>query len=101
MTSKRTYSCALAVILVFAASAAKSQSFYVATSGTDSGDGSQAHPFRTFARAQAAMQSSSIKTTQIEAGRYYLSSPLALTAADEGETWKAVSGATVVLSAGE
>lgn len=95
-------SCALlAVIFIFTASTARSQSYYVATTGNDSGDGSQAHPFRTFARAQSAMQSSSIKTTQIEAGRYYLATPLELTSADEGETWKAVDGATVVLSGGE
>jgi parallel beta-helix repeat protein len=102
MISKRTCACALlAAILVFVASAAKSQTYYVATNGNDSGDGSQANPFQTLARAQSAMQSSSIKTTQIEAGSYYLTSPLALTAADEGETWQAVSGATVILSGGD
>jgi parallel beta-helix repeat protein len=102
MLLKRSYLCALlAAIFVLATSVARSQSYYVATNGNDSGDGSQAHPFLTFARAQTAMQSSSIKTTQIEGGTYYLASPLALTAADEGETWKAVSGATVILSGGD
>jgi len=102
MIWKRTYTCGLiAASLVFSASAARSQSFYVATNGNDSGDGSQDNPFLTLARAQAAMQSSSTKTTKIEGGVYYLSSPLQLTAADEGETWTAVSGATVILSGGD
>jgi parallel beta-helix repeat protein len=102
MIWKPTYTCGLiAASLVFAASPARSQSFYVATSGSDSGDGSQAHPFQTLARAQAAMQGSSTKTTQIEGGTYYLTGTLALTGADEGETWMAVSGATVILSGGD
>jgi parallel beta-helix repeat protein len=99
---KRFYSYALlTAIFVFAASAARAQSYYVATNGSDSNSGSQAAPFLTLARAQKAMQSSSIKTTQIQSGIYYLTSPLALTEADNGETWKAASGANVVLSGGE
>ena len=76
-------------------------SYYVATSGNDNADGSASSPFATLERAQQAMQKSSIKVTQINAGTYYLASPLTLTAADQGETWEAVAGATVVLSGGQ
>lgn len=78
-----------------------SASYYVATNGSDSADGSQGSPFATLQRAQLAMQQFSIKVTQIDAGTYYLTSPLALTSLDKGETWEAVPGATVVLSGGQ
>ena len=76
-------------------------SYYVALNGSDTADGSASSPFATLQRAQLAMQQSSVKVTQINAGTYYLANPLALTAADQGETWEAVPGATVVLSGGE
>jgi len=75
-------------------------SYYVATNGSDQADGSASSPFATLGRAQAAMQQSTIKTTQIDAGTYYLTSPLTLTSVDQGETWQAVPGATVILSGG-
>ena len=76
--------------------------FYVDPNGNDTtGDGSEANPFATPARAQRAMQQSSTKTTIIDAGTYYLTTPLALTSADNGETWQAASGANAVLSGGE
>jgi len=62
--------------------------FYVDPNGNDTtGDGSEANPFATPVRAQQAMQQSSTKTTIIDAGTYYLATPLALTSADNGETW--------------
>ena len=76
-------------------------SYYVATNGNDNADGSLSAPFATLRRAQLAMQSSAIKVTQINSGTYYLTSPLTLTSLDQGETWEAVPGATVVLSGGE
>ncbi len=76
-------------------------SYYVALNGSDTADGSASSPFATLQRAQLAMQQSSVKVTQINAGTYYLANPLTLTAADQGETWEAVPGATVVLSGGE
>jgi len=82
-------------------SAPAQASYYVALNGSDNADGSSSSPFATFHRAQLAMQQSSIKVTQINAGTYYLTTPLTLTAADQGETWEAVPGATVVLSGGE
>lgn len=77
------------------------QSYFVAVNGSDNADGSQASPFATLQRAQVAMQQSSIKITQINAGTYYLTTPLALTHLDQGETWKPVPGATVILSGGQ
>jgi parallel beta-helix repeat protein len=76
-------------------------SFYVATNGSDNADGAESAPFATLQRAQLAMQQSSVKVTQINAGTYYLTSPLTLTALDQGETWEAVAGATVNLSGGQ
>lgn len=76
-------------------------SYYVASNGNDSADGSAASPFATLGRAQLAMQQSAVKTTQIYAGTYYLSSTLVLAAADQGETWEAAPGATVVISGGQ
>jgi parallel beta-helix repeat protein len=78
-------------------------SYYVSPNGSDSADGSVAAPFLTLARAQQAMQQSTmIKTTQIFPGTYYLSGTLALNASDNGETWKPVDGQTepVVISGG-
>jgi parallel beta-helix repeat protein len=76
-------------------------SYYVATNGNDTADGSAGSPFATLGRAQLAMQQSSIKMTQIYAGTYYLTSPLTLTALDQGETWQAMPGAAVILSGGQ
>jgi len=76
-------------------------SYYVATNGSDNADGSESSPFATLQRAQLAMQQSSIKITQMNAGTYYLTTPLTLTSLDKGETWEAVPGATVVLSGGQ
>ena len=76
-------------------------SYYVATNGSDKADGSASSPFATMQRAQSAMQQSSIKVTQIDAGTYRLNGPLTLTSLDHGETWQAVPGATVILSGGQ
>ena len=75
--------------------------YYVATSGDDSADGSAARPFRTLARAQVAMETSTTKTALIEAGHYYLANTLRLTAADQGESWRSLDGGLVVISGGD
>jgi parallel beta-helix repeat protein len=76
-------------------------SYFVSPTGNDTtGTGSQAAPFATLARAQTAMRGGSVKVTQIEAGTYYLTTPLALTSADNGETWEAAQGASPVISGG-
>jgi glutaredoxin len=61
--------------------------FYVSPNGSDSNPGTLAAPFATLARAQHAMENSSIKTTYIEGGTYHITSTINLTAADNGETW--------------
>jgi parallel beta-helix repeat protein len=76
-------------------------SYYVATDGSDQADGSESTPFATLHRAQLAMQSSATKVARIKSGTYYLTSALVLTEADQGETWGAVPGATVILSGGQ
>jgi len=81
--------------------AASGNSYYVATNGNDAADGSAAHPFRTLTRVQTAMEASIIKTAILEAGTFYLTNTLQLTAADQGETWKALDGAMVALSGGD
>ena len=77
------------------------KSYYISANGSDQADGSEARPFATLQRAQLAMRMSATKVTQIEGGTYYLTSPLVLTEADRGETWKTVPGATAILSGGE
>jgi hypothetical protein len=75
--------------------------FYVATDGKDTNPGTFAQPFATLGKAQTAMRaSSSTKTTYIRAGTYTpastggncvwgnsAGSSIALSSADEGETW--------------
>jgi parallel beta-helix repeat protein len=58
--------------------------FYVSTTGSDSGDGSAAHPFKTLAKALSAMEGSSVHTTFVEGGTYNMTSTLTLGAADSG-----------------
>jgi VCBS repeat-containing protein len=62
--------------------------FFVSPNGNDGNPGTIDAPFATLARAQEAMENSSIKATYVEAGTYNLSSTLTLTSADNGETWQ-------------
>jgi hypothetical protein len=72
------------------------EAFYVALNGNDSWVGDLAAPnaagtdgpFANLARAQQAMEASSIKTTYVEGGTYHLTSTLTLTSADNGENWR-------------
>lgn len=64
------------------------EAFYVSPNGSDSNSGTLAAPFATLARAQEAMEDSSIKTTYVEGGTYNITSTIALTSADNGETWQ-------------
>jgi parallel beta-helix repeat protein len=69
--------------------------------GNDSsGDGTAADPFATLARAQQAMEDSSIHTTYVEGGTYDLTSNLNLTSADDGMAFIAAPGQTPVLNGG-
>eukprot|EP00117_Sycon_ciliatum_P044226 scpid106324/ scgid31936/ len=70
--------------------------YYVSTSGSDSGDGSQAHPFRTVTRAQTAVQALKKAhddhvpapgvVVNVASGTYDFSdAPLQFTSEDSGE----------------
>ncbi len=85
------------------AQAAKSPAsgFYVSTTGSDSNDGSFAHPFASLAQAQSAMQHSTVKTTYVEGGDYFLHDTLNLTAADNGESFLAYQGQTATVHGGQ
>ncbi|MBS1954498.1 MAG: hypothetical protein JST89_09935 [Cyanobacteria bacterium SZAS-4] len=63
-------------------------SFYVSPNGDDKGDGSKEHPFATLKRAALAMETSSIKTTTVEAGNYKMQETLHLTNKDDGVTFQ-------------
>ena len=69
----------------------------MATTGSDAGDGSAAHPFATLDHARVAMETGSIHTTTIEAGTYKPGATLTLGAADSGETFTAAPGQAAVL----
>ena len=75
--------------------------FYVSVTGSDANDGSFAHPFASLAQAQLAMEHSTIKTTYVEGGDYYLHDTLNLTAADNGESFLAYQGQTVTVHGGQ
>jgi parallel beta-helix repeat protein len=75
--------------------------FYVSTAGSDFNDGSFAHPFASLAQAQSAMQNSTVKTTYVEGGDYYLHNTLNLTAADNGESFLAYLGQTATVHGGQ
>ena len=85
------------------------KSFYVsAQTGNDSWSGfsptpnsaNTDGPFRTLARAQVEMQSSSVKTATVRAGQYSVSS-FSLDWRDNGETWTSYLGETPVLDGGK
>jgi parallel beta-helix repeat protein len=67
--------------------------------GNDSaGNGSAADPFATLARAEQAMENSSIKTTYVEGGTYELNSSLIMTSADDGMAFIAMPGESPVIN---
>ena len=59
-------------------SAPSGTGYYVSPTGSDNNPGTLAAPFATLARAQEAMEGSSIKTTYVEGGTYNLGSTLTL-----------------------
>src|SRR4051812_8310168 len=98
------------IIAVFFAMAtvASAQSFYVATNGNDSWSGTIASPnagnsdgpFRSFARAQSAMRSSSNKTTAIRGGTYSFTSTLNFDWSDTGQSWTQYGCEPVIIDGG-
>jgi len=79
-------------------SALPSSAYHVATSGSDSGDGSADHPFATLQHAADAMAASGVATTLVSGGTY--AAGLKLTAANTGETLKAADGQAATLQLG-
>ncbi len=79
-------------------SGTQNQSFYVASNGNDSNDGSFANPFATLDHAQQAMENSSVRTTRVENGSYNVSNGLHLTSKDSGMSFIADAGQKPVLT---
>ncbi|WP_242123371.1 right-handed parallel beta-helix repeat-containing protein [Sphingobium sp. Sx8-8] len=81
---------------------------HLSPEGSDKGDGSAAHPFATFERAQAAVRQLNHDhdvTVLVSVGTYRLSAPLVFHAKDGGQNgftvrWKGADGAYPVLSGG-
>jgi parallel beta-helix repeat protein len=74
--------------------------FYVSVTGNDGGDGSINHPFATLARAQSAMEGSSVRTSYVEGGTFHISSPMLLNGADSGMSFIAYPGQAPILDGG-
>jgi hypothetical protein len=76
-----------------------SPAFFVSPSGNDRNGGlSPASPFQSLTKAQAAMQSGSVKTAYLMGGTYAMQNALTLTGADSGESWLGYPGQTAVLN---
>ena len=65
--------------------------------GSDSNAGTRNAPFLTLEKAQAAMRSSSIKTTFLLGGTYLRSTTLTLDSKDSGQTWLGFPDQTPVM----
>src|SRR6185312_6701916 len=64
-------------------------SYFVSATGSDRADGaSPAAPFATLERARSAARRGRSKVVCLRAGTYIRTTPLKLTAADDGETWQ-------------
>ena len=77
---------------------------YVATTGSDSGAGTEASPFATLHGAAAAIRkagASGSTTVLVRAGKYYFNETLTLGKADSNVRWAAYSGEKVTLSGGK
>lgn len=92
--------CLILSSSVFAQNVSTS-AFYVSPTGSDSNDGVTSNtPFQTLERAQKAAQESSIKTIYLRDGLYTRTTPLQLTAKDEGQSWLGYPGETPTLDGG-
>ena len=95
-----------AVLLFGAAASTAGDTFYVATNGSDAGDGSASAPFLTLGRAQgAARQARKPATVRLLAGEHYLdgpdAAPLVLDdAADGNVSWVGAGADATVLRGG-
>ena len=73
---------------------------HVSPNGDDSGSGSASVPVRTLARGVEIARADGSKRVVVADGRYELSAPLVLTAADSGLVIEAAPGARPIVSAG-
>jgi hypothetical protein len=81
---------------------------HLSPNGSDDGDGSAAHPFASFGRAQEAVRRSNRDhdvTVIVASGTYRLAAPLRFTAADGGQNgftvrWQGADRARPILSGG-
>ena len=74
--------------------------YFVAATGSDTNPGTVSLPWRTLEHAQTVMRSAGPTNVYVRAGTYYRTSALALTTADNGQTWSAYPGETVTLVGG-
>lgn len=70
----------------FLGSAGSGPSYYVATTGNDSDDGSLAHPFATLAKAKAVARGQVGVTVYVRSGTYQLDAALAFDSGDSGSS---------------
>jgi hypothetical protein len=81
-----------------AAATLVSPAFYVSPTGSDSNSGTSASaPFKTFEKAQSAMQASTTKTVYLMGGTWGRTTPLLLTSKDAGESWLGYPGQKPVI----
>lgn len=100
--------CFLGALALVALQAVRASVFFVSPDGDDSAPGTEAKPFRTPARAQAAARQAKDPkgtTVTLRGGTYYLADTLVFTSADSGTleapvVWQASKGETPVLSGG-
>lgn len=100
--------CFLGALALVALQAVRASVFYVSPAGDDSAPGTEAKPFRTPARAQAAARQAKDPkgtTVTLRGGTYYLADTLVFTSADSGTpeapvVWQASKGETPVFSGG-
>jgi hypothetical protein len=91
----------LAFALIFAVSASGAETvFHVATNGNDANAGTKSKPFATLARACDAARAQKPARIVTHGGRYFLDTPLDLTAADSGLVIEAAPRETPVLVGG-
>lgn len=86
--SRRLTPLAVFLSAFFLAASANAATYYVSTTGSDSGDGSQAHPWKTIAHATATMKSGD--TAYVAGGVY-----------KEQTIWMQTSGISLLAAPGE
>jgi len=89
-----------AILLLVCAIPCLAAEFHLAPSGNDANPGTQAKPFATLERARDAARLAKGSTVILGAGTYRLTKTLALDERDSETTYRAASGATVLITGG-